>query len=702
MTFTLTFKPDFMKDFIRFGRSDQTRISSYISEIEKNPNIPKGDTIKKLKYTDNLWRYRFKDCRIVYAVFPTRKVVVLLVIGQRDKVYDRLNYNPQTPNMAGFSKVLEDVLNPDVEAPPTWSDFNRPEIVEETPLSYIFSKKQLSDWDIPEEYIPALMECRTEEALENCDIPEMYILKIIDLMSPAARIEDIVQQPTRVIDRVDSLLDYSSGELGILDFLLFLDEDQERMVDWALKGPTLVKGGAGSGKSTVALYRARALCEGAMQQFIKPRILFTTYTNSLVRASEQLLNHLIGDSGAEVKVSTIDKIAWKIVYDKDGWQNSADDNLILEAIRASKFSLEASGDNELAKFLTKTLIEKLGDDYLKDEFQWVIQGRGITTLDEYLKADRTGRSYGFNENTRRHIWKVYTSFLAYLKRSNSKTNEMIRFRAYELMMNGQSKEKKFNYVLIDEAQDLSPVAIKLCFELCESPAGIFLTADASQSIYNRSFSWNKVHSDLKVRGRTRILRRNYRTTREIATAANQILLGSKAGDKETLDQFFVHSGPKPQCFPARDEDEMLYWIYQSISKAKHSLKLPNSAVAVLSTTNRSARRLANQLTSLGLPTEYMTGKNLDLERDCAKSLVIHSAKGLEFPILAIPYLEEGTLPNIEDVSSEDSDIAEEIALQARLFYVGCSRAMRRLFVSYRQDFKSRFLEDLTYWSQSNL
>ena len=702
MTFTLTFKPDFMKDFIHFGRNDQTRISSYISEIEKNPNVPKGDTVKKLKYTDNLWRYRFKDFRIVYAVFPTRKVVVLLAIGQRANVYDRLNYNPQAPNMAGFSKVLEDVLNPDVEAPPTWSDFIRPEKKEETPLSYIFSKKQLSDWDIPEEYYPALMECRTEEALLDCKIPPMYIDKIIDLMSPPARIEDIVQQPTRVIERVDSLLDYSAGEIGILDFLLFLDEDQERMVDWALSGPTLVKGGAGSGKSTIALYRVRALCERAKQQFIKPRILFTTYTNSLVRASEQLLDHLIRDSEANVQVSTIDKIAWRIVNKQDGSPKFADDNSILEAIRASKFSLEASGDSELVQFLTKTLIEKLGDEYLKDEFKWIIQGRGITTLDEYLTTDRTGRSYGFNENTRRYIWKVYSSFLAYLKRSNSLTWEMLRARAHELLVSGQSSEPKFDYVLIDEAQDLSPIAIKLCFELCESPAGIFLTADASQSIYNSSFSWNKVHEDLKVRGRTRILKRNYRTTREIASAANQILLGSKAGDNETLDQFFVHSGPKPQYFPARDEDEMLYWIYQSISKAKYSLKLPNSAVAVLSTTNRSARQLARNLTSLGLPTEYMAGKDLDLKRDCAKSLVIHSAKGLEFPILAIPYLEEGILPNIAEETSEDSDIAEEIALQSRLFYVGCSRAMRRLFVAYRQDFKSRFLEDLTFWDQSNL
>ncbi len=700
MTFTLTFKPDFMKDFIRLGRNDQTRITGYLSEIEAKPNVPRGDTIKRLKYTDKLWRYRFRDHRIVYAVFPNRKVVVLLVIGLRDKVYDRLNYNPDAPNLADFTGVLEEVLNPDAEAPQNWSDHIRPDPKIEIPLTYIFTKSQLSKWIIPGEYHHDLMECRTEEAFLECQIPDLYKEKIIDLMSSPARIEEIVQQQTRVIGRVDSLLDYSDGKMGVLDFLLFLDEDQEKLVDWSLSGPTLVKGGAGSGKSTIALYRAKALCDLAKQQLIPPRILFSTYTNSLVRASEQLLDHLLSNTEAEIEVSTVDVIARRIVNAVDGRPDIPRDDFLLEAIRASKFALEFSGDNQLQILMLKKQIERLGDEYIKDEFNWIIQGRGINTIEEYLKADRRGRGYGFNENMRRQIWKIYTSYLAYLESNNKLSWEMLRGRAYELLVRGQSSEKKFDYVLIDEAQDLSPMTIKLCVELCESPAGVFLTADAGQSIYNRTFSWNKIHADLKVRGRTRILKRNYRTTREIATAADQILLSSHDGDEEVLNQFYVHSGPKPQFFPARDEEEMMYWIYQSIKNAKHNLRLPNSAAAVLSTTNRLAKRIARKLSSLGLPTEYMSGKTLDLKRDCVKSLVIHSAKGLEFPILAIPYVEEGILPNIRDENAED--INEEIAHQRRLFYVGCSRAMRRLFVSFRQDERSRFMDDQTYWTEDTL
>jgi len=700
MSYTLTFKPDFMKDFIRFGKNDQSRISRYLGEIEQKPNIPRGDTIKRLKYTDNLWRYRFANQRIIYAVFPEREAVMLLAIGLRDQVYDRLNYNPDAPNLAGFNEVLEKALNPDQEAPDQWGDFVREEELDEVPLTYIFTTNQLAEWSIPEEYHPLLMACRTEEALLDCDIPDFYKERIIDLMSTPGRIEEIVQQPTRVLDDVKALQEVSEGKRGLLDFLLFLDQEQESLVDWSLRGPTLVKGGAGSGKSTIALYRARALCQQASQQLIPPKILFATYTNSLVRASEQLLDHLLGDVKSNLSVSTVDSLARKIVADVDGKPNIHNPDFYFEAIRASKYVLEMSGDKQFLRFLRETKIESMGDDYLNDEFRWIIQGRGIKTIEEYLQTDRRGRGYGFNENMRRQVWKIYVLFLKYLEKKKSITWEMLRGRALEIVEKDLRTEDKYDFVLIDEAQDLSPVAIKLCLALCKAPAGVFLTADAGQSIYNSTFSWSRVHEDLNVRGRTRILKRNYRTTREIATAVNQILVEDGTGDAEVLDQFYVHSGPKPSYFEARDEEEMLYWTYQSINSARQKLGLPLSAVAVLSPTNRTAKHIAQKLSSLGLPIQYTAGRDLDITENCVKSITIHAAKGLEFPVLAMPYLEEGYLPNLDDTPPEELEV--ELSLQRRLCFVGCSRSMRRLFVAYRKDHKSRFIDNLDKWSKGNL
>jgi superfamily I DNA/RNA helicase len=98
-------------------------------------------------------------------------------------------------------------------------------------------------------------------------------------------------------------------------------------------------------------------------------------------------------------------------------------------------------------------------------------------------------------------------------------------------------------VLVDEAQDLPPAALALAVELCTDPAGVFLTADANQSLYNQGFRWKDVHEKLNVSGRSRILRRNYRSTRQIATAAADIMAAVPDFDDEALRQEYLHAGP---------------------------------------------------------------------------------------------------------------------------------------------------------------
>src|SRR5260370_16813847 len=100
---------------------------------------------------------------------------------------------------------------------------------------------------------------------------------------------------------------YKQEEL--LGFLLKFSPEQERFVSWAIKatGPTQVKGGPGTGKSTVALYRVRSLIEKLRRQGLsEPRILFTTYTNALIHFSEQLLQQLLREAARFVEVQTSD------------------------------------------------------------------------------------------------------------------------------------------------------------------------------------------------------------------------------------------------------------------------------------------------------------------------------------------------------------------------------------------------------------
>lgn len=255
---------------------------------------------------------------------------------------------------------------------------------------------------------------------------------------------------------------------------------------------------------------------------------------------------------------------------------------------------------------------------------------------------------------------------------------------------------QYDYVIVDEAQDLPPTAIALCLELCRDPAGFFLTADASQSLYNRGFRWKEVHASLKVRGRTVILKRNYRTTREIVQAAANILGSNSSGDVDT-QQETVHCGNRPLLRWLPSKEEQMVCLADRIRAACLDLRLPIGAAAILTPTKELARYAADQLNRHGLKARYMTGRELNLEAPEIKVLTLHSAKGLEFPIVAIPFVQDGLLPRTLTGQVEDWEV--HLNSERRLFYVGCTRAMRYLFVTSDEYAPSLLLNDLSpeYW-----
>ena len=122
-------------------------------------------------------------------------------------------------------------------------------------------------------------------------------------------------------------------------------------------------------------------------------------------------------------------------------------------------------------------------------------------------------------------------------------------------------------------------------------------------------------------------------------------------------------------------------------------RLPTHSGAVFCTSNREGRELAERLSKLGMPAVFQSGRELDITVPLVKVLTLHSAKGLEFPFVAIVGLDEGRLPRInEDLPVEEAQVQEDE--QRRLFFVGCSRAMRALLVCGSRAAPSPFLAPL--------
>ena len=690
MSFTVTVKPSFLSDLVRTPRRITNRVTQVTQELGEDP-VRGGGNIKKLLGFRNLYRYRIDDHRLVYAVSPRGRVVELMLLGPRKNVYDRFPATPELPQ-----KPLE-AVEPELEDSHLEAFWVPPPIPEpEAPRSFskrlpAFSEEDLAQWQIPEEFHETFLACLSEDDLLDSEIPERWKERLLDVLFPRP-IQEVTEQPSLVVQKPEDLEAYAEGRLT--DFLLQLDEDQKALVDRTLHGPAMVKGGPGSGKSTVALYRVKALLEGG---YAGPegKALFTTYT--LTAMSEQLLAQLFGRKPCGVDVRTSDSLAMVLLSEARGpMPRAASSTDRKKALERARGRAGADAD-DLEAFLESASMDTLPLDYILEEFDWVIEGQGLSSLAEYEAVPRLGRGVPLDRALRRRVWDLYQAWKADLARKRLSTWGEIRIRALDLLTAG-SVQRRY---LVDEAQDLTPVALRLCVAACRDPRGLFLAADAGQSLYNRGFSWARVHEDLRFRGRTRLLKRNYRSTRALGIAAADVLRAHAGGDPETLEQQFVREGPAPSIGVCANRPQQFRWLAEGIREAARDLRLSPAAAAVLCPTRRLGEEAAAALAQQGLKTEFVEGKSYRLDSPTVKIMTMHSAKGLEFPIVAIPAVEKDVMPSPLP-EGDDPDLHEQA--QRRLFHVAVSRAMRHLLVATRRGAVSPYLEglDRSLWDWSEV
>ena len=393
------------------------------------------------------------------------------------------------------------------------------------------------------------------------------------------------------------------------------------------------------------------------------------------------------------QVTTVDQLALDIARQSGFQYELANLPRRVEALAQARARLQPKAMGDLEQLARSKVLQDLDDNYLLAEFEWVIAGQSCQSETDYLQANRAGRGIPLSPFQRQTIWQTYTHYRRFLETRNLATWGQLRGAALRLVRSGRFAQR-WDYVLVDEAQELPPASLALCIELCRNPRGLFLTADANQSIYNRGFRWQHVHQQLRIAGRTRILRRNYRNTLQIGRAAAELLAGPTRFDQPSLNQDFVLAGARPLMYAAADLADQARWLAEQIQSACRHLRLPLSQVAVLVPSPNLGPPLTDRLTQLGLPTRFVPSNTATLPEQAIKVMTLYAAKGLEFPVVALAHVEAGHLPRSSAVPQK-SDRHEDQYSQLRLFYVGCTRAMQRLYVTYNRDAPSPFLQKLS-------
>ena len=248
----------------------------------------------------------------------------------------------------------------------------------------------------------------------------------------------------------------------------------------------------------------------------------------------------------------------------------------------------------------------------------------------------------------------------------------------------------YDYIIIDEAQDLSKAQILVISRLVsDETKSISVIADAAQRIYKSGFTWSEV--GLNVRGgRTIELKKNYRNTVQIVKAALSLL--EKENDKSdfTTVETARSGDEKPIVGYFENKNEQNLYLLKSLNQLKANNNI--SSTVVLHRSRSGLNEIQSFLEGNGYDTQILLDSGeIDFERESIKICTLSSVKGLEFDNVFIIDLNDDILPYPPGFNGEDDEL--HISTERRLLYTSMTRARERLYLLSSGE-PSRYLTEI--------
>ncbi len=447
---------------------------------------------------------------------------------------------------------------------------------------------------------------------------------------------------------------------------VFLHPTQRRLVERDWNGPVRLLGAAGTGKTVVAMHRARWLAarEGSK------KILFVTFTKNLATDIRNNLSTICSTRELDrIEVTNLD--AWVVRFLKSsGYGHDI------------RYGRDLNGWRNALEFRPADL--NLPNSFYEAEWEQVVQANGVTTVDQYMRVSRLGRGVRLNRRDRAKAWRVFEEYKLYLASRGIKEPEDACRDAISLIQAGRV-DLPYSAVIVDEAQDLGTVSFQLIRSIV--PPGqndIFVTGDSHQRIYGRKAVLGRCGID--IRGRARKLYLNYRTTEQTRAWSARLLEGRKIDDLDggRDDNSRIRSltkGPDPlvRCF-ATAEDQAAF-IAEDLKRLQaDGEKLANVCIVARSKAARDAVRAA--IEGLGVDTDLIDRLSDDRSRAGVRLATMHRVKGLEFERIVLASINAGLVPPKSrwDSASTDSERDELETTERALLYVSASRAKKAVQV----------------------
>jgi hypothetical protein len=637
----------------------------------------------------NFWSVRVSD-DIRLILHKSDDGLLLCYVAHHDKAYlwaerRRLGTHPKT-GAAQLVEIRETVKEVFV---PVYVQTELPL----SPKPLLFADKsdeELLGYGVPVEWLNDVRQVDEDSLLLLADrLPAEATEALLELATGGKpRVAQPTMPVTSPFDHPDALRRFrvmtNVEELQrALDFpwdkwTIFLHPEQRQWVERDYTGPARVSGSAGTGKTIVALHRAVHL----VRAHPEARVLLATFSETLAYALQTRLNRLVGNEprlAERIDVYSVEAIGLRLYKAHFGPAKLTSQDDVREFLRAAS---EAVGDH------------KVSLHFLLTEWEQVVDAWQLKNWEAYRDVARLGRKTRLPEAQRAILWPIFERVLGLLKEQGLMTQPAV-FTALASALAG-SKNPPFDFTVVDEAQDISVSQLRFLAAMGgDRPNALFFAGDLGQRIFQQPFSWKSLGVD--VRGRSRSLRINYRTSHQIRQQSDR-LLGPDVTDvdgnrEDRSDTVSVFNGVPPVIRVLPTEDEEVKSVGRWLAERHNAGILPHEFGVFVRSPGQLVRA-QSAVEDAGLPFKILD-EHVETTSGHVSISTMHLAKGLEFRAVAVMACDDEIIPLQERIEavSDDADLEEVYNTERHLLYVACTRARDHLLVTGVSP-ASEFLDDL--------
>ena len=446
---------------------------------------------------------------------------------------------------------------------------------------------------------------------------------------------------------------------------------QEEVMALPTKGHIVVLGTAGSGKTTIAMSRAHHLASIPAGG----KVLLVTFNGALV----EYMRGISESKSSKLVVESYHKFA-------RGYLNSKGKMPLQNGILGpgeKECYIEQAVELLKAQHPTESTFKR-PIKFFVDEIIF-IQQFGFANLDEYYEAERIGRATAnIKRENRKWIFAVYQKYIELREEAGKKYDwDDLAFYAYVELQNDKTN-RLYTHIIVDEGQDFSPMMIKSLVSAVAEDGSFSFFGDVAQQIYGSRLSWR--NSGINAE-KTWSFDINYRNPATITAFAKDITKSKYWLQDEDMVEATnqIAEGPKPILVNFSNIQREMAWI---VNKAIETGQ--TSSTAIICRTRADIDMFKTALKSKGCEATIIDKNTPGYAHIKTVNLsTFHSAKGLEFDNVFVPWLTDYKFPDPETVNnavSKDEAYSDEI----KLLYVAATRSKYGLYMTYSDNLSPLF------------